>query len=211
MDIPLLQRQRVMVIIRHDALFNSVELCYSVLEAGFNIVEIPMNTPGAPDLIGKAAASLNPDMVIGAGTVLSVDECKKALDAGASFIVSPVFNLTVVEYCTKINVPVFPGAATPTEVYNAYLAGATMVKLFPASAFGPSYIKSLKGPLGNMPILAVGGINGSNVHEYLSQGADAVAIGSGTIMPEWISNGDFNAVTDALRTFRLSMGEFYSQ
>lgn len=204
-----MQKQRVMVIIRHDALFNSVKLCRSILEAGFNIIEITLNTPGAPDLISKAAASLSPHILIGAGTILSVDECQKAIDAGASFIVSPVFNNNVVEYCAKRDVPVFPGVATPTEAYNAYQAGAAMVKLFPVSIFGPGYIKSLKGPLPEIPVLAVGGIKDSNVHEYLSQGADAVAIGSSTILPKWISDGDYKAVTGALKDFRLSLKDYY--
>lgn len=202
MDISVLDERRIVVIIRHDKSFDLEGLFQAVLDAGLEIIEITLNTPRALNLINTAVSAFQTKMLIGAGTVLSLTELKKALDNGAQFIVSPIFDSKMVEYCAKINIPIFPGALTPTEVYNAYEAGAYMVKVFPASTFGPHYFKSIKGPFPHIRLLAVGGITGTNVNDYLSNGADAVAVGSGTIKPEWIDSGDFQAIRDSIIQLR---------
>jgi len=193
------EEQRVMVIIRHNAFFDVSGLFRAVINGGIHTVEISLNTPGAIDLIRKGSDLYSGEMFIGAGTVLSVDDAKRALDSGALFIVSPVFIPSLVEYCVKNDVPVFPGVTTPTEAFNAFSAGAAMVKLFPAGTFGPSYIRQIKGPLDAMGIIAVGGIDAGNVAEYLKAGADAVAIGAGVIRPQWVEHSMFDRVTDSLR------------
>ena len=201
MDISILDEQRVIVIIRHDKSFDLKGLFQTVLDAGIGVIEITLNTPQAFDLIDSAVKDFGSQMLIGAGTVLSVTELKKVLDIGARFIVSPIFNKEIVEYCSKENIPVFPGALTPTEIYNAHQSGAHMVKVFPASLFGPSYFKSIKAPLSGTRLLAVGGVNEANVNDYLSNGADAVAIGGGIIKRKWIDSGDFQAIRNGITKF----------
>ena len=181
MDISVINKERVMVIIRHDGLFDVIGLFSAVESTGIHAIEITLNTPEALNMIKKASKHFESKMIIGAGTVLTIDDVKGARNAGARFIVSPVFNKSVVEFSVKENLPVFPGVSTPSEMYDAVQAGAHMVKLFPASQFSPSYIKSVKAPLPHIPILAVGGITPENVGEYLFNGADAVAIGGGII------------------------------
>ncbi len=205
MDISILDEQRILIIIRHNKPFDLEGLFQAVLESGLNTIEITLNTPQALELIEKACRTFGDKMFIGAGTVLSLNALEKARDAGARFFVSPVFDSDIVEYCSKRKIPIFPGALTPTEVYHAYKAGAYMVKLFPASVFGPSYIKSIKAPLSGIKILAVGGIQSSNLKEYISNGADAVAIGSGIIKPNWIDSKNFQAITDSIITFQSSI------
>ncbi|MCP4136580.1 MAG: bifunctional 4-hydroxy-2-oxoglutarate aldolase/2-dehydro-3-deoxy-phosphogluconate aldolase [bacterium] len=200
-DISLLQEQRIMVIIRHNGPFNLEGLFESILSMGLKTIEITLNTPNAAKLIAQAASSFGSEIFLGAGTVLSVDEVKKARDAGARFMVSPILNLEMVEYCAKEEIPVFPGAATPTEIYTAYQAGASMVKLFPASQFGPSYIKAVKATLSHIPIIAVGGVNANTVNDYFSAGVGAVAIGTSTVKPEWVESENFRAIKDNIRNF----------
>ncbi len=166
--------------------------------AGINSIEITMNTPGAAELIRRAVAAAGDALMIGAGTVLSVDDLAAALDAGASFAVSPVLQPAVVARCVERRVPVFPGALTPQEIHAAWAAGATMVKVFPASCFGPSYLREIRGPFATVELLACGGVNATNLGEYFRQGAAAVAFGSSVFRPAWLAAGDFASVRAAL-------------
>jgi 2-dehydro-3-deoxyphosphogluconate aldolase/(4S)-4-hydroxy-2-oxoglutarate aldolase len=137
--------------------------------------------------------------MIGAGTVLNTDMLKLALDAGATFVVSPVLIDDVAEYCVKTSVPFFPGALTPREIYDAWRSGATMVKVFPASVFGPSYFKEIKAPLNNIELLACGGVTKENIKDYFSCGASAVAFGGSIFKKSLIDNKDFSSIERSVR------------
>ena len=163
-------------------------------EAGLETIEVTMNTPGARDIIKAARDAAKGRLAVGAGTVLGLDEAKAALDAGATFIVMPVAMDEVTGYCVKKGVPVFPGAFSPQEVYNAWKAGATMVKVFPCGLFGPKYIKELKGPFDKIKLMAVGGVRLENIAEYFSSGADAVAFGASVFKKEWLDAKDFRSI-----------------
>ena len=202
MDISILNDQRILVIIRHKKTFDMEGLFQAVLEAGLKTIEITLNTPNALDFIERAVKLFGSKMCIGAGTVLSVEESKKVVDVGGCFIVSPVFDSKTVEYCVEKGIPVFPGALTPTEIYMAHQAGASMVKVFPASAFGPSYFKTIKGPMSEVKLIAVGGVHTANVNDYFAKGADAVAIGGGIIKPDWVEARDFQAIKKNITEFR---------
>ena len=174
-------------------------LTETVVGAGLEAIEITMNTKGAADLIDSMVRCAKGRITVGAGTVLDKNSLREALDAGASFIVSPVLIDDVVGHCVKNRIPVFPGALTPQEVYNAWNAGATMVKVFPASFFGPSYLKELKGPFNGIKLLACGGVTAGNIKEYLSSGADAVAFGASVFKKEWLAKKDFASIGDAVK------------
>ena len=131
----------------------------TVISSGLHTIKITLNTPGAPDLIRRMVKVAQNRLTIGAGTVLTMDDLHSALDAGATFIVLPTLVHDVVGYCTENKIPVFPGAFTPQEIYNAWRAGATMVKVFPAKFFGPTYFKEIKGPFQDIKLLACGGVN----------------------------------------------------
>lgn len=164
-------------------------------------IEITMNTDGVEELIAAMLEYANGELVVGAGTVLNTKEMHLALKAGAQFIVSPTIVDEVIAYCASNKTPVFPGALTPTEVHRAWDMGASMVKLFPASLFGPSYIKALKGPLDKIKVMAVGGISDSNISEYFAQGADAVAFGASIVQPKLLEKNDFAKIELNLRSF----------
>ena len=179
---------------------NIIEpLVETVIEAGLETLEITMNTPGAAEQIKKAKVVAKGRLTIGAGTVLNMEDLKTALDAGATFIVSPVIIKDVIEYCVKHKIPVFPGALTPNEIYTAWNLGATMVKVFPAKLFGPQYLKEVKAPLGKIKLMAVGGIKPENIKEYFASGADAVAFGASVFKKEWLQNKNFDKISKSIR------------
>jgi len=174
-------------------------LTETIVSSGLKTVEITMNTDDAPSLIRKMAGAADNRLTIGAGTVLSMDDLRSALDAGATFIVLPVMIPDIVEYCANHSIPVFPGAFTPQEIYNAWSAGATMVKVFPAKFFGPEYFKEIRGPFGDVKLLACGGITADSIGSFFSSGASAVAFGGSIFKKEWLDTREFTLIGDAIR------------
>jgi 2-dehydro-3-deoxyphosphogluconate aldolase / (4S)-4-hydroxy-2-oxoglutarate aldolase len=147
-------------------------------EAGLNTIEITMNTPGAAEMIKSAVSRFGDVLNIGAGTVITEDDLEVAVGAGATFIVTPVMEEEVIRKAVAIKVPIFPGAFTPTEINKASRAGGSMIKVFPATFFGPEYFKEVKAPLDKIKLMATGGVNLKNLPEFFQKGADAVAMGS---------------------------------
>ena len=155
-----------------------------VSRAGIPIAEITMTVPGALDVISHLAKNI-PEMVVGAGTVLDAETAGRCLDAGATFLTSTGLVLEVVEFALKNEVVVFPGAITPTEVIAAWKTGADFVKVFPCGPMGgPTYIRSLKLPFPQIPLIATGGVNQQTARNFILAGASAVGIGAELINPE---------------------------
>lgn len=173
-------------------------LVETVISAGLKTIEITMNTKMASELIKKAVGVSKNRLMIGAGTVLTLNDLHEACDAGASFIVLPTLIEDVVGYCIKNKIPVFPGALTPQEIYNAWRAGATMVKVFPAKFFGPPYIKEIKGPFKNIELLACGGVTAENIGQFILSGASAVAFGASVFKKEWLKKSDFKSMKKSI-------------
>lgn len=176
-------------------------LIEAVIKAGLQTLEITMNTLGAPELIKKAKQVAAGRLTLGAGTVLSMQDFKLALKSGATFIVMPVLIRNVVEFCVKNKIPVFPGAFTPSEIYQAWDAGATMVKVFPAKFFGPEYFREIKGPFNNIQLLACSGVTPENMKDYFASGASAVTFGASVFRKDWLVNKDFKAIGGAVKRF----------
>jgi 2-dehydro-3-deoxyphosphogluconate aldolase/(4S)-4-hydroxy-2-oxoglutarate aldolase len=154
----------------------------AVHRAGIPIAEITMTVPKAIEVISHLAKKL-PDMVVGGGTVLDTETAQRCLDAGAKFLTSPGLVTEVVEFAVKKDVVVFPGALTPTEVITAWKAGADFVKIFPcAQVGGPVYLRALKVPLPQVPLIASGGVNQLSAFNFILAGATALGIG-GELMP----------------------------
>ncbi len=169
----------------------------TVIDAGLGTMEITMNTPGAPDLIRRAVAVAKGRLAIGAGTVLGIEDLAAALGAGAGFIVMPTLVREVVAECNQRKIPVFPGALTPQEISDAWNAGATMVKVFPAKFFGPSYFKEIKGPFDKIELLACGGVDAGNLADFFTCGASAVAFGGSIFQPQWLAESRYDEVGKA--------------
>ncbi len=178
----LIKQEKIVVIIRAKVQSTVQPVIEALVKAGVKVLEITSNTVGFAEEIAKARASF-PDILVGAGTVTNTDIAKKAIDAGAQFLVTPNTSKSVVEFAHKHDAPVLMGAYTATEVYNAYEYGADIVKLFPGHTGENSitYFKGIKGPLDTIPLMAVGGINLSNIKDWFEAGIDGVGVGGSLV------------------------------
>ena len=159
----------------------------AAFEAGLQAVEVTYNTPRALEMVAKQIPRVPNGKYLGMGTVRNVEEAEQAVDTGAMFLVSPNTDGTVIDYAKQQNIPIVSGAFTPTEVYNAWSAGADMIKVFPCGQLGPDYIRELSGPYDRIPLVAVGGVTSDNAAGYLKAGAEAVGAGTGLFGKEAIS------------------------
>jgi 2-dehydro-3-deoxyphosphogluconate aldolase/(4S)-4-hydroxy-2-oxoglutarate aldolase len=174
----------------------------SVCKGGIRVVEITMTVPGAVEIIRELLKSHGPDVVVGAGTVLNAESARRCLDAGAQFIVSPGLDLKTVELVQKEGVLVIPGAFSPTEIITAWNTGADFVKVFPCgNVGGPKYIKALKGPLPQIPLIPTGGVNLETAADFILAGSEALGIGGELVQTAAIKAGKPEIVTEAARKF----------
>ncbi len=196
MDLDRFRKLPLLGILRGIGEEDVAPLADTVAGAGLGAIEVTMNTANAPALIRRLVAAARGRLMVGAGTVLSVRELDEALAAGATFVVMPTLVAEVVERCVARQVPVFPGALTPQEIFAAWSAGATMVKVFPAGAFGPGYFKEVKGPFRDIELLACGGVTAENMAAYFAAGAAAAAFGGSVFRAEWLAQRDFRRIGD---------------
>jgi 2-dehydro-3-deoxyphosphogluconate aldolase/(4S)-4-hydroxy-2-oxoglutarate aldolase len=194
MDLPRFRRLPLMGIVRGGDLSIVDELVVTLMRAGLETLEITLNTPQAPAMIRRAREVAGDALMIGAGTVLDRAGVVTALEAGAGFIVSPVLVSEVLSECRSRGVPAFPGALTPQEIFAAAEAGASMVKVFPASCFGPSYFREVRGPFEGVELLACGGVRPSSCGEYFAAGAAAVAFGGSVLSLARFAARDYEAI-----------------
>lgn len=201
MNIEEFKRQPVMGIVRGLEPDQVKPLTEAVIASGLKTLEITMNTEGAAKLIRQAKKIAKGKLTLGAGTVLKMKSLKEAIKNGATFIVTPVFVKDVVAYCVKNKIPVFPGALTPSEIYQAWQEGATMVKVFPAKFFGPEYLKEIKGPFNDIKLMAVAGVTPQNMREYFNNGASAIAFGASVFKKEWLQKQEYQKIVSAIKGY----------
>ncbi len=162
--------------------------------AGLTNLEITMNSDGAADAIARLSKAFAGRLNIGAGTVCTSGDLEIALEAGASFIVTPVIQEEVIQACVARSVPIFPGAYTPSEIYKAWTLGASMVKVFPATRLGPGYIKEVLAPLNQIKLLPTGGVDPENFTDFLKAGAKGFGMGSHLFPKHLIGQEDWEAL-----------------
>jgi 2-dehydro-3-deoxyphosphogluconate aldolase/(4S)-4-hydroxy-2-oxoglutarate aldolase len=174
----------------------------AVCRGGIPIAEITMTVPGAIDVIRELAKTVGSSMLVGAGTVLDAETARRCLDAGAQFLVSPGLNRDVVQLALREGRVVMPGALTPTEVIAAWNMGADFVKVFPCGQVGgPKYIKALKGPLPQVPLVPTGGVNLDTAAEFIHAGAAALGIGGELVSGEALKSGTAEVIVENARRF----------
>ncbi|MDH3251772.1 MAG: bifunctional 4-hydroxy-2-oxoglutarate aldolase/2-dehydro-3-deoxy-phosphogluconate aldolase [Ignavibacteria bacterium] len=213
------QRERVLQQITSTGVvavirMKDTERLKKVIEAihagGVTSIEITMTVPGAIEVIRRLANTSPKDVLIGAGTVTDVATAGAAIDAGARFIVGPIFNPDVVELCRKRDTVVMPGCFSPTEIYTAWKGGADIVKVFPATSLGPKYFRDLHGPFPDIRLMPTGGVTIDNVGEWIQAGAVAVGIGSDLLDKKAIEEDRFEVLTERARrmvtNFRSAKG-----
>jgi 2-dehydro-3-deoxyphosphogluconate aldolase/(4S)-4-hydroxy-2-oxoglutarate aldolase len=200
---------RVMAVIRLSASSLVREVVHALVDGGMRVIEITMTTPDALREIERLAASLPESIVLGAGTVIDGATAIAAIDAGARFVVSPVCRPALIEACHQRRVVMMPGGLTPTEILTAHEAGADFVKVFPASAVGPAFVRDVKGPLPDVRLVPTGGIGIEQAAEWLRAGASAVGVGGSLIDRRAVAAGDCRAVTAAATRLVASVRELH--
>jgi 2-dehydro-3-deoxyphosphogluconate aldolase / (4S)-4-hydroxy-2-oxoglutarate aldolase len=174
----------------------------AVCAGGIPIVEITMTVPGAVDVIRELSKSAGSNVLIGAGTVLSAEAARRCLDAGAQFLVSPGLNLKTVEFAGREDKLIMAGALTPTEVITAWEAGADFVKVFPCGQVGgANYIKALKGPFPEVPLVPTGGVNLNTAAEFIEAGAAALGIGGELVQADALRSNKPEIIVENARKF----------
>jgi 2-dehydro-3-deoxyphosphogluconate aldolase/(4S)-4-hydroxy-2-oxoglutarate aldolase len=187
----------VIAVIRGMEVDKVVNIVDALLEGGVKALEITLNSPGAIDLIEEVSERVkDTDAIVGAGTVLDGETARAAILAGAEFVFAPNLNQDVIEVCNRYGKVVIPGVMTPTEIVNAYQAGADLVKIFPAGVMGPKYIKSVKGPLNHIPMMPTGGVGLDNAADFIEAGVVALGVGSALMDKEAIAEENYEVITE---------------
>ena len=174
----------------------------AVSQGGIPIVEITMTVPGAIDVIRELAKSSGSELLVGAGTVLNAETARRCIDAGAQFLVSPGLNVPTIEFAVKEGTLIAAGALTPTEVITAWEAGSDFVKIFPCGQVGGAkYIRALKGPFPQIPLVPTGGVNLDTAADFLQAGAAALGVGGELCQAEALKCGNAQAIVENARKF----------
>lgn len=184
LDLGLLKQQRCVAIVRGDTVSHFAATARTLVESGIAILEFPLTTCGVLAALPDIAADLGPEAYVGTGSVVTLDQAKASFDSGSRFLVTPNLNVPVIEYARSVNLPILAGAFSPTEIFTAWTAGATAVKLFPGSLGGPGYVRELtRGPFPDIPLVPTGGVQISQVRQFLDAGAVAFGMG-GSLLGE---------------------------
>jgi 2-dehydro-3-deoxyphosphogluconate aldolase / (4S)-4-hydroxy-2-oxoglutarate aldolase len=192
----------VIPVVRASSADEALQAVEAIKAGGLPLLEITLTVPGAVGVIEKIADRYGDEVLVGAGTVLNAETARECLRAGAQFVVSPALDLETVAYCRKEGVAVFPGALTPTEIVQAWSAGADCIKVFPCGAMGgASYIKSLKAPLPQIELIPTGGVSLANAASFIQAGAVALGVGADLVDIKAIRAGQAEKITQATRAY----------
>lgn len=190
----------IVAVVRAETSEQAEKIAQACLEGGVDTIEITFTVPGAHKVIeGLRNALSQEELLIGAGTVLDAETTRTAILAGAQYIVSPGFDLESVKLCNRYQIPYMAGCMTPTEIIRALEAGADVIKVFPGNAFGPSFIKAIKGPLPQAPLMPTGGVDIDNVAEWIKNGC--IAVGVGGKLTAGAKTGNYAEITAAAKEF----------
>jgi len=200
-----LQAKRAIGVIRTPQLSLGKQLALSIAAGGMQLIEITWNSDRPAELIAQLRTEL-PACLIGAGTLLTPEHLHAAIAAGAQFLFTPHTNPAIIEIALAAGVPVIPGALSPTEIVTAWNAGATCVKVFPVkSVGGVNYIKSLQGPLGQIPLIPTGGVTLDNARDFIAAGAIGVGLGGSLFPKNIVAARDWQAIAQITRTLMQNL------
>jgi len=192
----------IIPIIRASSADAVMPVAEALLQAGLPVVEITLTVPNAIDAIGAVAKRFAGKLLVGAGTVTDAESARRAAEAGAEFIVTPCLVREVIEAARRADVAVLAGALTPTEVFEAFRAGGDMVKVFPAqSVGGAAYLRALRGPFPNIPLVPTGGVTLDNIADMFKAGAAAVGVGTELISQDALNRRDYAAIGAVAKRF----------
>jgi 2-dehydro-3-deoxyphosphogluconate aldolase/(4S)-4-hydroxy-2-oxoglutarate aldolase len=191
----------VVAIVRLDDYSTAVEMVQALMQGGITAIEFTYTNPAAGEAVATVKAALGDRVQVGAGTVLDSETARIAILQGADFIVTPIVNISTIELCRRYSIPTVIGSFTATEILTAWQAGATYVKVFPASAVGPGYLKDVLGPLPQVKLIPTGGVTIHNAGDFIRAGASAIAVGSNLVDAKTVRAADWQALTDRAAAF----------
>ena len=192
----------VVPVVRASSAAQAIAAAEAVCAGGISVVEVTMTVPGAVEVIAQLVKTMSSAVLVGAGTVLNADSARRCLDAGAQFLVSPGFDLETVKFANGKGVLIIAGALTPTEVITAWNAGSDFVKIFPCgNVGGAKYIKALKGPLPQIPMVPTGGVNLNTAAEFIQAGSAALGIGGELILAAALKSGNMREITELAKQY----------
>lgn len=205
------KESKIIAIVRGLSPEYMLKLADALYAGGIDLIEVTFNQSN-PNSWKDTATTINAirehmigKMLVGAGTVLTEEQLRMAIDAGANYIVTPNTNPHLICKAKEAGLSAFPGAFTASEIVTAYQAGADAVKVFPVGNLGPSYIKALCAPLSNIPLLAVGGVNPQNIAEFLKAGCCGAGVGGNLVNKDWINAGDWDKITALAHEYRKAV------
>lgn len=184
-----------------------IKVSEAIYEGGVLAIEITMTVPNAIKMIEEASKLIGSYMQIGVGSVLNSETAQEAIDAGAKYVVSPVFKKEIIDIAHKNNVPAMPGAFTPTEIQTAYEAGADVIKVFPADVVGMAFFKGVLAPMPHLKLMPTGGVTLTNAGEWLKAGACAVGVGTALLDKKAIAAGDYKTLTSNAKQLMESINK----
>jgi len=184
----------VIAIIRASSSSELVDVVHALRAGGCTCIEVTMTTPNALEVIREARRSCGDSTAIGVGTVLDAETARAAILAGTQFVVAPITDSATITLCKRYGVPVFPGAMTPTEIVHAWEAGADMVKVFPTTSLGATFIRDLRGPFPQIKLIPTGGVNIDTVADFIKAGSTAVGVGTALVTKDALKNRDFAGI-----------------
>lgn len=184
----------VVAVVRLDDVRAGQAVAAALSAGGVKAIEVTMTVPNAVRLIADLAASLPPDVMVGAGTVVDVDTARAVIRAGARFVVGPVFRPAIIAACHDHDVPAMPGCFSPTEILSAWDAGADVVKVFPATVLGPGFFQDIRGPLPQLKLMPTGGVTRANAAEWIRAGAVAIGVGTALVDPKAVAERRFDVI-----------------
>jgi len=196
-----IRKSGVLAVVRTRESDRVTPIAEALIEGGLSAIEITTSVPGAVEVLRTLSGALGNRVLLGAGTVLDLETAKRFIDAGARFIVSPVYRRELLQLCHAYDVAVAPGCFTPTEIFDAWEAGSDFVNVFPATSLGPAYFGELRGPLPHLPIIATGGVKLDNVADWISAGAVAVGVGTALLDSKAIAAGHYGVITARASAF----------
>ncbi|WP_324822977.1 bifunctional 2-keto-4-hydroxyglutarate aldolase/2-keto-3-deoxy-6-phosphogluconate aldolase [Sinanaerobacter sp. ZZT-01] len=190
----------LVAVVRAEDAEKAEKTALACMAGGISAIEITFTVPGADQVIKHLKKSLaSENLILGAGTVLDSETARIAILAGSEFIVSPTFDLDTAKLCNRYQIPYMPGCMTTTEMVKALEAGADIIKLFPGDAYGPNFVKSVRGPLPHVAIMPTGGVNLENVGSWIKNGC--IAVGVGGELTKEAKNGRYDLVTETAKQF----------
>ena len=200
-DLIRLKESGLIAVIRRPKKSQIHYIAEALVEGGTGALEITLDTPGALEMIRDLKEKYNDRVLVGAGTVLDAVSAKSAIDAGSDFIFCPSFDVETIQMTNRYGKISIPGVMTPTEIVQAYSAGADLLKIFPGAALGENYIKDLQGPLGHIPMMPTGGVSLDNVETFIKNGAVAVGAGGSLVDGKAVAEERYEVLTEISKEF----------